>query len=727
MRIAIVEKNYSKIGWDKVFPFEFERFELSSIKKDKLAKKDITLELDISYWDLIIAVGAEPTKFFSKTSNVTTHNGFLIDGKIIPLFNPFLVKMKPEAKPAYEKAIQKIISYASGNISISSKLELYKITETDKAIKYLEWLIRKDLKKIGVDTETTSFYPRKGYILGISISHHTNIGAYISTDCIDDTCEDLLQELFNKCITVFHNGKFDIHFLEFHFGFKFPNFEDTILLHAALDENSEHGLKPLAIKYTDLGDYDRDLDAYRKDYCRKHKIKESDFTYDLFPFDILADYAAIDSIATYRLHDQFSEAIAKSGKLTTLYNTLLLPGSNALRHVENNGIPFNKDYLESTSREIADELLTLEQEIYTFEPVKAFEAQTGKKFNCNSPAQVRTVLYDVIGLNPVQKYTEKGELSTDEEVLTTLAEVHELPKLILKIKKQKKIKATYIDKILDNLDTDGRLRTGFSLHTTTSGRLSSSGTINAQQLPRDDKRPKKAIQARPGFKIISQDLKTAEVFVVACLAKDYDLLATFKRGEDFHGFIAKMEHNLQCAINDVKKLYPELRQEAKNFSFKVLYALDLSHPVLKKFPILRRYLLDRIEEIKEHGYVFTASNRKRRLPNVFSDNRGIAEHYVRSGINALVQSVSSDINLMATIKLVEWIKANRYEKVMLPFMLVHDSIVSEVKEEYVDLYNSKLLEFTQTDYFDFIPEGYKIGVDVEIGDNYAFSKPGEKV
>jgi len=720
MKVAIIEKNKSSINWKTIFPFEFDLFELSHIKKAKLAKKDITLEISLDDFDFIIPVGAEPTKFVSKTSNVITHQGYLIDGKIIPLINPFMCKMKPEAKPSYDKAVKNIIAYITGEKEVAEVLDIYKINDTDKAIKYLKWLLKKDIEILAVDTETTAFYPRKGYVLGISLSHHDNIGAYISTDCIDEECERLLQLLFNKCITPFHNGKFDIHFLSFHFGFKFPNFQDTMLLHYALDENSAHGLKDLAIKYTTLGDYDRELETYKKDYCRKLKIKEGDFTYDLIPFDTLANYAAIDAIATYRLYNIFLLNLIKSENLKKLYNSILIPASGALRVIEDNGIPFDKAFLEATSVEIAEELIQLEQDIYTIDAVREFESLTGSKFNANSPAQVRKLLYDIIGLTPVNKYTATGEFSTDEEVLTELADRHELPALILKIKKQKKIKATYIDKILDNLDTDGRLRTGFSLHTTTSGRLSSSGTLNAQQLPRDDKRVKKAIKATPGYKIISQDLKTAEVFVIAALAKDYALLDTFKRGEDFHGFIAKMEHNLSCGVNEVKALYPKYRQEAKNFSFKVLYALDLSHPVLKKFPLLRKYLIDRIDEIKEHGYIFTASNRKRRLPNVFSDNRGIAEHHVRSGINALVQSVSSDINLVAATKMIEWIIENKYQKAMKIFMLVHDSIVAEVQEEYIDIYNKKLLEFTQRDYFNFIPEGYKIGVDVEIGDNYAF-------
>ena len=48
-------------------------------------------------------------------------------------------------------------------------------------------------------------------------------------------------------------------------GFVFTQYEDTMLLHYCLEEAvGTHGLKPLAMRFTDLGDYERDLDEYKK-------------------------------------------------------------------------------------------------------------------------------------------------------------------------------------------------------------------------------------------------------------------------------------------------------------------------------------------------------------------------------------------------------------------------------------------------------------------------------
>ena len=125
-------------------------------------------------------------------------------------------------------------------------------------------------------------------------------------------------------------------------------------------------------------------------------------------------------------------------------------------------------------------------ELYEFPEVRLFEKGQGKDFNPNSTVQLRSLLFDYINLTPTGKKTGTGAHSTDAEVLGQLAEEHAVPKHILEIRQKNKIKNTYLDKIIPNLDRDSRLRTGFNLHGTTSGRLSSSGKLNMQQLPRDN-------------------------------------------------------------------------------------------------------------------------------------------------------------------------------------------------------------------------------------------------
>ena len=125
-------------------------------------------------------------------------------------------------------------------------------------------------------------------------------------------------------------------------------------------------------------------------------------------------------------------------------------------------------------------------QLYEFDAVQRFEDVKQKEFNPNSTVQLRELLFDFVGLKPTGKKTGTGQPSTDAEVLKQLAEEHEIPKHILSIRQKSKIKNTYLDKIYPQLDRDDRLRTGFNLHGTTSGRLSSSGKMNMQQIPRDN-------------------------------------------------------------------------------------------------------------------------------------------------------------------------------------------------------------------------------------------------
>jgi DNA polymerase I-like protein with 3'-5' exonuclease and polymerase domains len=354
--------------------------------------------------------------------------------------------------------------------------------------------------------------------------------------------------------------------------------------------------------------------------------------------------------------------------------------------------------------------------------------------------QLRTILFDYLGLQHNGKKTATGAISTDAEVLKELADQHPLPAAILKVRQLGKIQNTYIQKILPELDKDGRIRTNFNLIFTTSGRLSSSGKFNAQQIPRDDPIIKGCIAAPVGYKIVSQDLTTAEMYYAAVLSGDANLQKVFSGGGDFHSTIAHMVFALPCPVEDVKKLYPAMRQSAKAISFGILYgsgAKKVSETVTKatgeyysleqaqedikayfsKFSKLKRWLDSRKEFIQANGYTYSFFGRKRRLPNVFSSDKGIASHEVRSGINAEVQSLASDMNLFGAMATANEVKAKNLDANI--FMLVHDSIVALVKDEHVEEYCEILKRNTQQDLGCSI-KGHPIGVDQDIGQDYSF-------
>jgi DNA polymerase I-like protein with 3'-5' exonuclease and polymerase domains len=234
--------------------------------------------------------------------------------------------------------------------------------------------------------------------------------------------------------------------------------------------------------------------------------------------------------------------------------------------MEEVGIPISRERMSLADGYLDKWITEAKQEIYTFDAVKNFEKDHGDRFNPNSVQQLRKVLFDYVKLSPVQgKLTATGAISTDAEVLEELSEQHPLPAAILKVRQLGKMKNTYINKILP----DDRIRTNFNLIFTTSGRLSSSGKFNAQQIPRDDPIIKGCIKAPPGYKIVSQDLATAEMYYAAVLSSDKNLQKVFIDGGDFHSTIAKMVFDLVCEVADVKKLFAGMRQSAKAISFGI--------------------------------------------------------------------------------------------------------------------------------------------------------------
>lgn len=742
-KIAIIDKQPSRNDYSQYFDFEFEQFHMSSVPVPKLLKKDVDLDIDTDLYDLVILVGSEAAKEYAKISSVTNYAGLLVKDKFVCISNPAMLIFKPEGKPDFERAVDKIKKIVAGTTTNSAQVGDFRgITNSDEAMQFLLEVYNSGAPWIALDTETTALYPRDGYVLGLSISYKKKHGRYILTDVLDEMHLDVLQKILNIYPVIFHNMKFDYKMISYHLGLKFnrDQVHDTMVMHYVLDELDSHGLKPLALKYTDYGDYDAELDEFKKAYCARTGLSNDEFTYDLIPFDIMSKYASIDTAVTLELFEKFYPIVLANRRLEWVYKNLLVRGTLFLMDMEEVGIPICAQRMSAAGKYLDKWIMEAKEEVYAYEAVKAYEADSGKIFNPNSVNQLRTVLFDYVGLTPTGKLTKTGALSTDAEVLQELSEQHPLPSAILKVRQLGKIQNTYVSKILPELDKDGRIRTNFNLIFTTSGRLSSSGKFNAQQIPRDDPIIKGCIRAPHGYKVVSQDLATAEMYYAAVLSGDKNLQAVFSSGGDFHSTIAKMVFDLPCPVEDVKRLFGSMRQSAKAISFGILYgsgpqkvsdtvtkatgeyygvdrAKDDIKAYFTKFKKLKQWLDTRKTFIETNGYTYSFFGRKRRLPNVFSADKGIAAHEVRSGINAEVQSLASDVNLLAAMNTADQVQREGLDAHI--FMLVHDSIVALVREDQVEQYCKLLKTNTQRDWGCSIP-GAPIGVDQDIGDDYSF-------
>lgn len=506
-KVALIDKAPNRTRYSDYLPFEFDHFHMSEVPITKLLKKDVTLQFDHTPYDLVILVGSEAAKEYAKVTSVTNMAGQLINEKFVCISNPSMLAFKPEGKPDFQRALDKVIKIYNNEHSIGVQGDFCGINDTNEAKVYLQEVLDNAQGYVAWDTETTALYPRDGYVLGVSLTYKMKQGRYIITDCMDEECIELLRLIASTHKTIFHNMKFDYKMIKYHLDVDFPRdrVHDTMLMHYVLDENDTHGLKALALKYTDYGDYDQPLDEFKKEYCSTHGMLQDDFTYDLIPYEIISEYAAKDTGVTFELFYKFYPLIQKNDKFMWVYKNLLIEGTLFLMDMEEVGIPISRERMASAGKYLDENILAAKEVVYAFDCVKQFEKDEGKIFNPNSVMQLRKVLFDYLHLEPTSKRTGTGAISTDAEVLTQLSEVHPLPGAILKVRQLGKIQNTYINKILPELDKDSRIRTNFNLIFTTSGRLSSSGKFNAQQIPRDDPIIKGCIKAPVGYKIVSQD------------------------------------------------------------------------------------------------------------------------------------------------------------------------------------------------------------------------------
>ena len=310
-KVALVETKPSRTDYRKEFEgaFDFDQYQLCSdptIKK--VLKRDCDIDIDATLYDWIVLVGSEALKYFTKINSVTEYSGKKVEEKFLPVINPAMLKFKPEAKKTWEESKESIIKYINGEIEevVIDESIAFGIQDTGDCNNYLREALEDDGDYIALDSETTGLYPRDGHILGISLSYNGKQGVYISTDCFDDESERLLQELFAEKTVIFHNAKFDMAFFEYHFNFKFPKFEDTMLLSYLINENpGNHGLKTLAIKYTPYGDYEKPMYDWMDNYRKENGILKGDFQWGSIPFDVMKTYAAMDALCTYLIFDKF--------------------------------------------------------------------------------------------------------------------------------------------------------------------------------------------------------------------------------------------------------------------------------------------------------------------------------------------------------------------------------------------------------------------------------------
>jgi DNA polymerase I-like protein with 3'-5' exonuclease and polymerase domains len=351
------------------------------------------------------------------------------------------------------------------------------------------------------------------------------------------------------------------------------------------------------------------------------------------------------------------------------------------------------------------------------------ELELIREVNLGSPIDLPLLLYSKKGFNfPVIKYTKDKKTnrdtdkpSTDEDTLVELrltVKDPESPKAIfldnlLELRGLKKMYTTYIEGWHDKVQDDDRIHGQFKIIGTTSGRLSSSEP-NLQQIPKTsvDANIKKQLVAPKGKLYMALDYSQAELRIMAHLSGDETYLEAFAKGQDPHLAIAAKKYGVSYdeankAYSDEQhpdyKVWKNRRKQAKQICFGIIYgiqkkllAVKLSDPkagiivtpdeaqqqlneFFQEHPKIKKFMINQEKVLIEHGYIKSLFGRKRRLPQVYSDNEQEAAYAVRLSVNMPCQSAASDMTLFASI-LNYW----KMRQGILPYMpetcTVHDAV-----------------------------------------------------
>jgi DNA polymerase-1 len=430
----------------------------------------------------------------------------------------------------------------------------------------------------------------------------------------------------------------------------------------------------------------------------------------------VAQISGARSEACATLDQKLAASIAKEG-LGQLMADVELPLARVLAKMELHGVLVDVSVLEVLAREADVELKQLEARAHLI---------AGKDFTIRSRDQLETMLFDELKL-PVKKRTPKGGRSTDAEVLEELD--HPITNVILSHRELDKLKGTYLDALPRYVNPQtGRIHTRFQQTVAATGRLSSTDP-NLQNIPIRTELGRKiryAFIAPPGMNLVAADYSQIELRVLAHLSKDPVLLETYQRGEDVHARTASIIFDVPLA-----EVTADHRRAAKTVNFGVMYGmgppalgrqLGIPSDQAEKFieNYFRRYegvakmMQETIDKAREGEPVRTMFGRRRFLPNLKSQNRGLRFEAERIAKNSPIQGTAADILKMAMVALGQGEVVPGATMVLT----VHDELLFEVPKERTDEAKARVKAAMEG----VVELAVPLIVDVGAGENWAKAK-----
>lgn len=570
---------------------------------------------------------------------------------------------------------------------------------------------------VAFDTETTGLDTKNDTLVGFSFAMNSSEAYYVPlahfylgapTQVSEATAKQALEKIF-KSRVVGHNIKFDLHFVtRFLDVDNVPIYADTIVM--AWLKNPE---SPLGLDKLSLSLFNHTMVAF------KDTVKKGD-NFSGVEVEDACKYAAEDALITFKLYEQLLDDIKQQDALhlLELAHKVEFPFVQTLLGMEKAGIKTDSEFLERFLQEVKTSIETLTQSIY--------EA-AGSEFNINSTKQLGVVLFETLGMIPPKK-TKTG-YSTDEKVLNSLIDEHEIIPMLLQYRETYKLYSTYIQPLLElsRADAAQRIHTSYAQTGTATGRLSSKNP-NLQNIPTRTAlgvRIREAFVAGEGKKLIGIDYSQIELRLLAHFSKDPVLVQAFNEDKDIH---------LQTAI----ALFGEQEAASKRFiaktvNFGLMYGMgpkklsqtlgDITSKEAKviiekyfeSFPTVKTYFRSIVDGAQERGYIETLLKRRRYF-NFATAVPMMKAAYERESVNSVFQGSAADLIKMAMNKIAEVIQREKLNATML--LQIHDELIFEVNEDEADVLAARFVNEMENIFTLEIP----LKVSVNIGNHWGALK-----
>jgi DNA polymerase I len=567
------------------------------------------------------------------------------------------------------------------------------------------WIARAtEAGQVAVDTETTSLDAIRAELVGVSLAIEPGEAAYIPLAHVKpgaartegelalagvaervagqlerDRALARLKPMLEdpSVLKIGHNIKYDACIFST-YDIRVGPIDDTMLISYVLEGGAHgHGMDELANLH--LGHKTITYDEVTG--TGRNRIGFAEVA-----LDKARDYAAEDAEVTLRLHRLLKPRLIGE-RLTRVYETIERPLARIIADMECRGVKVDREALRLLSNDLALRLAELEGRIHK---------EAGRAFNIGSPAQLGTILFDEMSLQLPEggapSKTKTGAYATGAEILEDLAAAgHKLPQLVLDWRQLAKLKSTYADALVEQINPrTGRVHTSFAMAATSTGRLSSSDP-NLQNIPirtEEGRKIRTAFVAEAGRELISLDYSQIELRLLAHVA-DIDVLReAFRKGLDIHAMTASEVFGVP-----VQGMSKEVRNRAKAINFGIIYGISafglarqLSIPqgearayidaYFKRYPGIRAYMDATKKYARDHGFVTTLFGRRCHVPGIASKNPAQRSFSERAAINAPIQGGAADIIKRAMIRIPDALDRAGLSAQML--LQVHDELLFEV-------------------------------------------------